>query len=152
MDAFIEVMDSRKSREEIRTMIKERRHRLVSHLGHRPKDVFRKLGVDTVHQNVVVASNHESMKHFVVKAMVYKLLREMDRITVCEMEAGGGVVDIYDAQTGYAYEIESKPGPRTGKEKAERFAGQVKDVLIIDLKKVPDDLSGMEGYLKGRVV
>jgi ParB family chromosome partitioning protein len=154
MDVFIEVMDRQQSREEIRRMIKDHRHKVISHLRikHRPKDLYRRLGADNVHQNVVIASNHETMKHFVVKAMVYKLLRGMGRTTVCEMEAGGGVVDIYDAQTGYAYEIESKPRPDTGRIKAERFAGQVKDVLVIDLKKVPDDINGMEGYLKEKVV
>lgn len=167
MDTLRLCIDRQRSREEMRKLIKAKKQKLISEVRrpsrkpeeeyfndseNRPKDVLRRIGVDNVHQNVVVASNHETTKHFVVKALIYKLLRAMGRITMCEMEAGTGVVDIFDTETRYAYEVESDPGPNTAREKVKQFANRVRDVLIINLNKVPDDLVAMETYLKTRIV
>ena len=82
--------------------------------------------------------------------MLYKLLREEGKPTGCEMETGGGVADIVDLHTGYAYEVESKPSMKRWKDKTKNL--NVTDVLIIDLNKTPDDIAGMEEYLRSRIV
>ena len=159
---FSECIEKERSRDEIMQLIKERRHRLISSLkksgpapfyANRPKDKFRRLGadIDPVNQNVIVTASNETMKHFIVKAMLFKLLREKGRRTGCEMEVGNGVADIVDLETKYAYEVESEPEKGRLRKKIEQFAGYLTDMIVIDLAKVPDDLNLMKLYLAGRI-
>ena len=104
----------------------------------------------TSSRNCVYAHNcKESMKHWLVKCMVFKILRERRRTVGTEIEVDGGIVDVIDADNLIAYEIESK----TTKQKIEevRRLG-VKDVFLIDLRDVPDDRREAELYLRSRVV
>ncbi len=101
-------------------------------------------------RNCVYGHNcKESMKHWLVKCMVFKILRELGRTAGTETEVDGGIVDVIDADNFIAYEIESRP-TRRKIENAKRLG--VKDVFIIELGKVPDDCKAAEIYLKSVMV
>jgi len=91
----------------------------------------------------------ESMKHFIVKAIIFKILRERGRKVGSEIEFENGIVDLLDVDNLIIYEIENN---RTkAKEKVKRLKS-VTDVFVIDLKKVPNNLKEAEKYLREKVV
>lgn len=92
---------------------------------------------------------NEGMKHFIVKAIIFKILRERGRNVGTEIEVMDGIVDLIDVNNLIAYEIESNVNK--AKEKVGRLQS-VKDVFIIDLKKVPDSLKEAERYLRQKIV
>jgi len=94
---------------------------------------------------------NESMKHWLVKAMVFKILREKKRIVGTEIETKNGIVDVIDVDNFIVYEIEKNLSKKKKKQKVDRLKG-VKDVFIIDLKKVPDDFENAERYLREKMV
>ena len=62
-------------------------------------------------------NSHESLKHFVIKAIVFKILREFDRTVGTEIETNGGIADVIDVDNLIVYEIESNFSKRKLKEK-----------------------------------
>ena len=93
----------------------------------------------------------ESMKHWLVKAMIFKILRERKRIVGTEIETKNGIVDVIDVDNFIVYEIEKNLTENKKKEKIDQLKG-INDVFIIDLKKVPGDLEGAERYLREKIV
>jgi len=91
----------------------------------------------------------ESMKHFIVKAVIFKILREKGRKVGTEIEFENGIVDLIDVDNLIIYEIENKTN--RAREKIKQLEN-VRDIFVIDLKKVPDSLKEAEKYLKGKVV
>jgi len=96
-------------------------------------------------------SNRESMKHWLVKAIIFKILRERERMVGSEIETKNGIVDIIDVDNLIAYEIEMNLTENKKKEKLSRLKG-VRDVFFIDLRKVPDTFEDAEEYLRKKVV
>jgi hypothetical protein len=93
----------------------------------------------------------ESMKHWLTKAAIFKILRDRGRVVGTEIELGGGIADVIDVDNFIVYEIEKELNERKKKEKASRLK-DAKDVFIIDLKEVPDDFDKAEIYLGEKVV
>jgi UTP-glucose-1-phosphate uridylyltransferase len=91
----------------------------------------------------------ESMKHWIVKAMIFKILREMGRTVGSEVEVSSGIVDIIDVNNMIVYEVEMK---MCWQEYETNMFGRVRDVFIINLGKVPDDLNDAERYLREKIV
>lgn len=91
----------------------------------------------------------ESMKHFIVKAIIFKILRERGRKVGTEIEFKNGIVDLIDVDNLIIYEIENNV--TKAKEKIEQLKN-VRDVFIVNLKKVPDSLKEAEKYLRRKVV
>ena len=91
----------------------------------------------------------ESMKHFIVKAIIFKILRERGRKVGTEIEFKNGIVDLIDVDNLIIYEIENSV--TKAKEKIKRLKN-MRDVFVIDLKKVPDSLKEAEKYLREKVV
>jgi len=89
------------------------------------------------------------MKHWVVKAMVFKILRELGRAVGSEVEVNGGIVDVLDIDSMIVYEVERKL--RNDVHCDKRFRG-IRDVFIINLKDVPNTVNEAEKYLREKVV
>jgi len=89
------------------------------------------------------------MKHWIVKAMIFKILREMGRMVGSEVEVDGGIVDVIDVDNMIVYEIEMK---MCWQEYETNMFGKLRDIFVIDLKKVPDDLNDIEKYLREKIV
>lgn len=82
----------------------------------------------------------ETLNHFLTKAMVFKILRSRGRTTVAEASIGVGVCDIIDLDMAYIYEIESNPTPEKEKQKYAQYnCAYIKDIIVIDLRKLPAD-------------
>jgi len=91
----------------------------------------------------------ESMKHWLVKAMIFKILRERKRTVGTEIETKNGIVDVIDVDNFIVYEIEKNLNKR--KKKLEQFK-EFTDVFIINLKDIPNNLKQMESILREMVV
>lgn len=96
-------------------------------------------------------TGNESMKHWMAKAVLFKLIRDRGRTTGTEVEINGGIVDVVDIDSLIGYEIESNPKKSVIKSKLKRL-WHLRDVFFIDASRVPDDIKGAEKYLKRFVV
>ena len=93
----------------------------------------------------------ESLKHWLTKAVLFKLIRDRGRTAGTEIELNGGIIDVVDIDNLIGYEVESKPNVSTAKRKLKRL-WQLRDVFFIDAGKVPDDIGEAEKYLERFVV
>lgn len=89
----------------------------------------------------------ESMKHFIVKAILFKILREKNRGVGTEIEIKNGIVDLIDLDNLIVYEIENGVNKKRTVEKVKNYKA-VKDVFFINCRKVPDNLKDIENYLR----
>jgi hypothetical protein len=96
-------------------------------------------------------NSNESMKHWITKCIVFKILRERERIVGTEIEVDGGIVDVIDVNNFIGYEIESALNKERVKEKIKQFEC-LKDVFFIDISRLPNDIRGIEEYLKRKIV
>jgi hypothetical protein len=93
----------------------------------------------------------ETVKHFVVKAILFKILREKGRKVATEVDIIHDVVDLIDLDNLIAYEIETNPT----KEKVNKRARElnfVKEIFFIDLKKLPDNIEKLERILEKMII
>ena len=118
------------------------------------KDILRKRGFVLNARNarcVFPHSRRESLKHWAIKSIMLKILMDRGRNAGSEIEVGNGIADIFDSDTGIAYEIESRRNGKSRREKTARMSS-AKDVLFIDSSKVPDDIFKARKYLDKIVV
>jgi hypothetical protein len=97
-----------------------------------------------------IHGRNEGAKHWVVKALVLKILRELGRTAGTEVEVVGGVVDVLDLDNFIAYEVEDAICRKAVERKARRL-WQLHDIVFIDARKVPDGISDAESYLRSIV-
>ena len=96
-------------------------------------------------------NNSESMKHWIIKAIIFKILRELKRTVGVEYEVHGAIVDVIDMDESIAYEIESHINERKVLRRLRKLSN-LHDVFIIDARKVPNDFAGAEKYLRKIIV
>ena len=96
-------------------------------------------------------SGRESTKHWVVKALLFKALRDLGRTVGTEVEVAGGIVDVLDADNLVAYEVETDID-RTAIERKCKRMWKMHDVVFVDASKVPDGLAEAERCVRGLVV
>jgi hypothetical protein len=97
------------------------------------------------------SAGSETMKHWLVKAAIFKILRGMKRRVGTEVEVNGGIVDVLDMDNMIAYEVETNLTRERLKAKLSSLAG-LNDVFFIDASDVPDDIYEAELYLRGKMV
>ncbi len=95
-------------------------------------------------------SGNESVKHFLIKAIIFKILRERNRTVGTEIEVKGGIVDILDIDNLIAYEVETQLTRKKILEKLQMSG--VRDIFFIDTQEVPDDFYEAEKFLRDKVV
>lgn len=96
-------------------------------------------------------NSRESTKHWMIKSIIFKILRERGRTIGTEVEVRGGIVDVLDADTFIGYEIESNISQKAMLQRTKRL-WKLHDVIFIDVKKVPDSIQDAEKYLRTIVV
>lgn len=96
-------------------------------------------------------NKNESLKHWITKAIVFQILRNRERNVGSEIEVGNGIADVFDSDNRIAYEIENNFSRSKMKEKISNLTG-AKDVFIINLRHVPDDINAAKKYLERIVV
>ncbi len=108
--------------------------------------------INEVNKNCLfMYNNRESTKHWVIKALLFKLLRERGRTVGTEVEIKGAIVDVLDVDNLIGYEIESNFNSKAVDCKLKRL-WKLHDVFFIDVKKVPDNVLEAEKYLEKFVV
>lgn len=102
-------------------------------------------GFDLREKNKVLPSGRESVKHFVVKALIGRILHERGYgfVTEAPISINGSVlyVDVFDYSNGIAYEVQSVVHEKIKEAKKELLDSEaIKDVIIIDLDQVSNDI------------
>jgi hypothetical protein len=126
--------------------------KLISQI--KAREILRENGivVNEKNKNCLFTHNkNESLKHFIVKAILFKILREKRRNVGSEIEIKNGIVDLIDLDNLIAYEIENGINKKRINEKLKNYK-VVKDVFFVDCKKVPNDLERAENYLRKIVI
>lgn len=96
-------------------------------------------------------NSRESTKHWMVKALLFKILRGRGRTVGTEVEVRGGIVDVLDVDKLIGYEIECNPSEKTIKRKLKRL-WRLRDLFFIDTSKVPDNVNEAEKYLDSFII
>lgn len=93
----------------------------------------------TLGQNYFTERN-ETWRHYALKMIVYKMLRNMGREVYIECSVGLGIADVFDRTTGVVYEIQANMNDNILKKKAEQYMRSAfcNDVKIIPLGKFPN--------------
>ncbi|MCX6820854.1 MAG: hypothetical protein NT016_02810 [Candidatus Aenigmarchaeota archaeon] len=108
--------------------------------------------LDGANSNCLFAhSGKESMKHWIVKALLFKALRDLGRTVGTEIETAGGIVDVLDADSLVAYEVETDIDRAVIERKCRRL-WRMHDVVFVDASKVPDGIADAERCLRGLIV
>lgn len=129
-----------------------RSQKLISQINARK--ILKENGIIVTETNkncLFLHNRNESMTHFVVKAILFKILRERCRTVGTEIEIKNGIVDLIDLDNLIAYEIENGMCKKRVKDKMENYKA-VKDIFFIDCRKVPENLKDAERYLRGIAV
>lgn len=106
-----------------------------------------------LNEGVFSHNKNESIKHFLVKAIIYKIIKEKGRIVGTEIETTNSIADVLDSTNMNVYEVETNATPGNRKEILKQYENvNIKDVFIIDLRKVPNNIIEMEKCLRERIV
>ena len=97
--------------------------------------------------NRLVIAGTEKLNHFISKAIMFYILREMnhDVVTECTI-VGVGRLDIYDITTKAIYEFEASSSINKRRKENEIYAQSGVEVIIVDVRKLPDDI--FQRYMK----
>lgn len=82
----------------------------------------------------------ETIKHYLIKMIIYKLLRNEAHEVYVECQVGEGIADVFDKTTGIVYEVQNTMGKALIQEKFQKYMKSVScnDVKIIPLAIFPD--------------
>ncbi|MEM3871117.1 MAG: hypothetical protein QXE05_00935 [Nitrososphaeria archaeon] len=102
-------------------------------------------GFDLRERNKVLPSGNETVKHFVVKALIGRILHERGYgfVTEAPISVNGSVayIDVFDYSNGIAYEVQSVVHKGIKEAKKELFECEaIKDVIIVDLDEISNDI------------
>jgi len=102
-------------------------------------------GFDLREKNKVLPSGNESVKHFIVKALIGRILHERGYgfVTEAPVSINGNTlyVDVFDYSNGIAYEVQSVVHEGIREAKKELLESEaIKDVIIIDLDQISNDI------------
>jgi len=94
----------------------------------------------------------ESWKHYLAKCILSKILYDMNRPHFTEYELPNKtVVDVYEIIYNTAIEFESVHSDKKEALKIIKAKPFVRDIIVIDLGKIPDDIKGMELEIRKRI-
>ena len=107
--------------------------------------------LDKNNTNCLFCSNgKESIKHFVAKATIFKILRDRGRNAATEVETRNAIVDVLDIDNRIAYEVEN--GFDEGDIIGLISHNELRDIFLIDLKEIPNDIYEAEEFLKKIII
>ena len=117
------------------------------------KELYRKaINYEYSDVNKLNKHNTETIKHFLAKATVFYLLRNLkhDVITGFSIEhVGKG--DILDLSSRDQYEIETQKSIANINRVKKKYINAGIDLIIIQIRKMPMDIDGMRDYLKEHI-
>ena len=97
--------------------------------------------------NKLVYDFKEKLNHFSAKAIMFMILREMKHDIVTEVEiVNVGFGDLYDISANVLYEFETTGSKKVQKRVNEIYKQTNMEIIVIDVKDLPDDI--FQRYLK----
>ena len=97
--------------------------------------------------NKLVHDFREKLNHFCAKAILFMILRDLKHDVVTEVEiVDVGIGDLYDISVNVLYEFETTGSKKVQKRVNEIYKQTNIEVIVIDVKDLPDDL--FQRYLK----
>ena len=101
------------------------------------------------HVNTLKMHTKETIDHWITKALVFRMLRNIKHNVVTEFEITGmGVGDIFDLTASIQYEIETTSYPKYIRDRAKKYIRIGVDVIVIPIGKLPEDIKEREKALK----
>ena len=101
------------------------------------------------HVNTLKMHTKETIDHWITKALVFRLLRNMKHDVVTEFEITGmGVGDLFDLTSSVQYEIETTSYPKYIRDRAKQYIRIGVDVIVIPIKNLPENNKDREKALK----
>ena len=98
--------------------------------------------------NHLTKFSNESYKHFMAKASLFWLLRNLKHDVATEWKVPNGYVDICDKTTHTLYEIEFQTSPKSRSRKLKQYQMTGYEIIIINCSKMPSDIKEIQKYLK----
>ena len=99
--------------------------------------------------NKLVHDFKEKLNHFSAKALMYFILRELKHDVITEVEfVNVGFGDLYDITVNVLYEFETTGSRKKQKRVNEIYKQTGIEIIVIDVKNLPDDI--FQRYLKLR--
>ena len=97
--------------------------------------------------NKLVIAGNEKLNHFITKSIMYYILSELNHDLVTESTiVGVGRLDLFDISTQTIYEFESSSSINKRRKENEIYAQTGVEVIIINIKELPDDI--FQRYMK----
>ena len=97
--------------------------------------------------NKLVYDFREKLNHFSAKSIMFMILRELKHDIVTEVEiVNVGFGDLYDISTNVLYEFETTGSKKVQKRVNEMYKRTNMEIIVIDVKELPDDI--FQRYLK----
>ena len=97
--------------------------------------------------NKLVYDFKEKLNHFSAKAIMFMILREMKHDVLTEVEiVNVGFGDLYDISANVLYEFETTGSKKVQKRVNEMYKRTNMEIIVIDVKELPDDI--FQRYLK----
>jgi len=102
--------------------------------------------------NHLTKFSNESYKHFIAKACLFWLLRDLKHDVATEWRVTNGYVDICDKTTNTLYEIEFQASPKFRSRKLTKYNLIGFDIIIVDCSKIPSDIDEIRKYLEQFII
>ena len=104
------------------------------------------------YSNHLTKFSNESYKHFMAKACLFWILRNLKHDLATEWRVQNGYVDICDKTTHVFYEIELNKSPKLRSRKVDLYLITGYEVIIVDCSKMPSDIDKIQIYLKQYII
>ena len=102
--------------------------------------------------NHLTKFSNESFKHFMAKACLFWLLRDLKHDVATEWKVPNGYVDICDKTTRTLYEIEFHSSGKFRSRKVNKYQITGYEMIIVDCSKMPLDIYKIRKYLEQFIV
>ena len=91
--------------------------------------------------NKLVHDFREKLNHFCAKAILFMVLRDLKHDVTSEVEiVDVGIGDLFDITTNVLYEFETTGSKKVQKRVNEIYKQTGVEIIVIDVKELPDDI------------
>ena len=102
--------------------------------------------------NHLTKFSNESFRHFMAKACLFWLLRNLKHDVATEWRLRNSYVDLCDKTAQVFYEIEFQASPKNRLRKLNLYQITGYEVIIVDCSKMPSDIDEICKYLERFIV
>lgn len=103
------------------------------------------------HNTILFHSSNETWKHFISKCILSKILRDRGHEIFTEIQNNDAITDILDLSESICYELESNPISNTFQNKKEKLNNCGLEIIIFDLRDVPDSINEIIDFFNKKV-